>query len=107
MGVLFVFNFCRGGGTCLPTGRLVDAVIKIMYWVYVIKSIQRNYTYVGLTSNLERRLNDHNAGKNKTTKPYRPYNLVHTEEFSTRSDARSREKYLKSGVGREFIKSFL
>lgn len=41
-----------------------------MYTVYAIKSTSRNYIYVGLTNNLERRLFDHNSRYNKTTKPY-------------------------------------
>lgn len=78
-----------------------------MYTVYVIKSTTRNYTYVGLTNNLERRLFDHNMGYNKTTKPYCPFDVIYTEECPDRISARNREKYFKSGVGREFIKSLL
>jgi predicted GIY-YIG superfamily endonuclease len=41
-----------------------------MYYVYAISSLVRNYIYVGLTDNIERRLSEHNTGKNKTTKPF-------------------------------------
>ncbi len=44
-----------------------------MYWVYAIKSLERQYIYVGLTNSLERRMEEHNQGYNKTTKPYKPF----------------------------------
>jgi len=75
------------------------------YYIYAIKSLSRNYIYVGLTNNLNRRISDHNKGYNKTTKPYAPFKLIYTEEFKTRVEARIKEKYLKSGVGKEFLKS--
>jgi putative endonuclease len=78
-----------------------------MYYVYVICSVSRNYIYVGLTDNLERRFSEHQLGKNKTTKPYRPFKLFHFEQFFTRLEARRREKYLKSGVGKEWLKILL
>ncbi|HCY77299.1 MAG TPA: endonuclease [Ignavibacteriales bacterium] len=76
-----------------------------MFFVYAIKSLKRNYIYVGLSSNLERRLAEHNGGRNKTTEPYRPFKLIYSEEFDTRIKARIREKYFKSGSGKEFLKN--
>jgi len=67
----------------------------------------RPYIYVGLTDNVHRRLNEHNSGKNKTTKSYGPFKLIHTESFKTRADARIREKELKSGFGKEFLKKIV
>ncbi len=78
-----------------------------MYFVYVIRSYERNYNYIGLTNNLKRRFGEHNEGKNKTTKPYKPFKLVLSEMFETRTQAREREKYLKSGIGRDYIKKIL
>ena len=75
-----------------------------MYKVYAIKSKNRNYIYVGLTSNLEERLQRHNSGREKTTRAYRPFELIYLEDQPTREEARKREKYLKSGVGKEFLK---
>ncbi|MCW8849188.1 MAG: GIY-YIG nuclease family protein [Melioribacteraceae bacterium] len=74
------------------------------YYVYAIKSLSRNYIYVGLTNNLERRISDHNKGYNRTTKPYSPFITIYTEEFNTRIEARNREKYLKSSVGKDFLR---
>ncbi len=75
-----------------------------MYQVYVLKSLNRNYIYVGLTNNLERRIKEHQEGKSYTTRAYNPFNLIITEEFESRLEARNREKYLKSGSGKEWIK---
>ncbi len=46
----------------------------------------------------------HNKGYNKTTKPYKPFNIILIEQFVDRVMARQREKYLKSGIGREYLK---
>ena len=75
-----------------------------MFWTYVISSLTRDYIYVGLTNDINRRVIQHQAGQNKTTKPYRPFELVLTEHFKTRFEARTREKYLKSGIGKEFLR---
>jgi len=74
-----------------------------MYKVYAIKSIRRNYIYVGLTHNHENRLNRHNKGWEKTTKAYAPFKLICSEDYDDRKIARQREKYLKSGIGKEFL----
>ena len=76
-----------------------------MYYVYVIKSLVKNYIYVGMTNDIERRVLEHNSGENKSTKAYKPFILIHKEQFETRIEARKREKYLKSGIGKEFLKS--
>ncbi len=76
-----------------------------MFYTYAIKSLNRNYIYVGLTNNINRRLKEHNKGYNKTTKPYKTFKLIYKEEFVTRKDAREKGKYLKSGSGKEFLKS--
>ena len=73
-------------------------------FVYVIRSQVDGRFYVGMTENLERRLNQHNSGKTKSTKGYRPWILVHSESYPDRITARKREKYLKSGTGKEYIK---
>jgi putative endonuclease len=80
--------------------------IKI-HKVYAIKSINRNYIYVGMTNNLDERLNRHNKGWDKTTSSYAPFRLLYEESFDDRASARIKEKYLKSGVGKEFLKSLI
>ncbi len=62
---------------------------------------------VGFTENLERRVSEHNSGKTKSTKGYRPWKLVYKEVCKTRLEARKREKFLKSGAGKTIIKEYL
>jgi len=76
-----------------------------MYKVYVIKSKLKEWYYIGMTNDLKRRIYEHNLGKTKTTKSRKPYVLLHHESFKTRKEARKREKYLKSGIGREWIRN--
>ena len=75
-----------------------------MYFVYAIKSRKRKYIYVGITNNINRRINQHQNGKEQTTRAYSPFDIVLTEVLETRERARAREKYLKSGSGKEFLK---
>lgn len=76
-----------------------------MYYVYALKSTVQKYIYVGLTDNPKRRISQHNKGLSKSTKFYKPFNLILIEPFKTRFEARNREKYLKSGCGKEYLKS--
>lgn len=76
-----------------------------MYTVYVLYSRAFDTFYVGYTSDLPSRLLSHNElGTSNWTKRYRPWELIYTEEYSTKRAAMQREKELKSGVGREFIR---
>jgi putative endonuclease len=76
-----------------------------MYFVYVLKSETRGIHYVGYTENIERRLMEHNLGLlGKYTKGKGPWILIFQEEHSSIKDAMKREKYFKTGVGREFLK---
>jgi putative endonuclease len=78
-----------------------------MYTVYALCSMKDRSLYIGLTNNLNRRIEQHNNGKESTTKHKRPYHLFHAEELPDRIAARKREKFLKSGCGREFLKNKL
>lgn len=75
-----------------------------MYFVYVLRSVSFDRTYTGMTSDLKKRIRQHNNSENKSTKAYVPWELIYSEEFESRIEARKREKYLKSGVGREYIR---
>lgn len=77
----------------------------ILIKLYVVKSLNDNFRYVGITDNLNRRLIEHNNGKTKSTSPYRPFKLIYTEEHKTYTEARKREIFLKSGQGRKFLNS--
>ncbi len=77
-----------------------------MYTVYVLKSIEVDKIYIGVSSNLEARIIAHNHPKNKGwTKRYMPWTLVYTEKFETKSEALKREKQLKSYQGRQFLRN--
>ena len=76
--------------------------------VYILYSEKHNKTYVGFTSNLIERFKSHNYLSNKgyTTK-FRPWLVIHVEFFENKSNAIEREKFLKTGKGRDFIKTLL
>ncbi len=78
-----------------------------MFYTYVLLSETTGKRYTGQTNNLEARLLSHNSGNSPFTKGRGPWKLIYSEEFQTRSDAMKREKFLKSGKGREFLDSFL
>lgn len=62
---------------------------------YVLKSLKDNKLYIGSTDNIERRLVEHNSGKNKSTKHRRPFVVVYKEEFTNIREARLRERQFK------------
>ncbi len=74
-----------------------------MYYVYVLRNHNNFNRYIGHCKNIPDRLNDHNFGKVKSTKAFIPWHLVHHEEFNTRVEAITRERFLKSGIGREWL----
>jgi putative endonuclease len=67
-----------------------------MYFVYIIKSLIVLRYYIGSTENVDRRLSDHNSGKVKSTKAYKPWEIVYLERFDIKSYALKREKQIKS-----------
>jgi len=70
-----------------------------MYYVYILKSSVLNKYYTGVTSNIKKRLRNHNIGGTKSTKPYNPWNIVYKEEYISKNEAYKREYYLKSPKG--------
>lgn len=77
------------------------------YFVYVIESLIFKRRYVGLTKNVARRLVQHNLGMTQSTRGYKPWKLLFFEECESRIKAREREKFLKSGSGREHIEKLI
>ncbi len=67
-----------------------------MFYVYILLSEKTGKFYIGSTGDLEDRLFRHNSGWNKSTQSGRPWQLVYSEAFSTRSEAMKREKEIKS-----------
>ena len=78
-----------------------------MWYVYVLRSLKNGRLYTGSTNDLQRRLQEHQRGKNRYTRHAGPFELMYKEEYSTRLDARQRELFLKSGQGRELLKKEL
>ena len=66
-----------------------------MYYIYLLKSEKSEWLYIGYTSDLAKRLKEHNAGKNYSTKRYLPVRLIYYEAYFSKSDAIEREKCLK------------
>ena len=58
-----------------------------------------------MTNDIDRRVAEHNTGREKTTRTYAPFKLIYSEIVEDRTSARKREKYLKSGIGKEFLKN--
>lgn len=81
--------------------------MKSDYYVYAIYSIKQKIIYVGLSTNPDKRLQGHNQGMTKSTKPFRPWKIFYKEKVGNRKSARKREKYLKSGIGKEYLKSIV
>ena len=78
-----------------------------MYYVYILKSDKDKRRYTGFTEDIERRLNNHNNGLVKSTRNRLPLKLIYKEEYSNKADALKREKFFKSGQGRQYIKEVL
>jgi len=78
-----------------------------MYYVYILESIKDKGFYIGYTTDIERRVQEHNEGKSLATKPKKPYRLIFYEGFINKKDAKHREEYLKSGWGRRSIGKLL
>jgi putative endonuclease len=74
------------------------------WFVYVLQSQKDSAFYIGISSDVQKRLQSHNKGNTRSTKSRRPFKLLYTEKYATRKEARKREKYLKSGCGREWLK---
>ena len=77
------------------------------YYVYVIRS-KDGFFYKGMTDNLERRLVEHNNKElSFWTKRGTEWKLIYKEEFDNKTEALKREKWLKTGIGREYLKKIL
>ena len=78
-----------------------------MYHVYILYSEKLNRFYVGYSNNLQRRLGEHNRKKGKYTDAGIPWVLKYSEEFESKTEAQTREKYLKSRKSKKFIEQLI
>jgi len=78
-----------------------------MWYIYVIKSKKDSCWYTGITNDLRKRISMHNSGKVSSTKNRGPFELIYYEACHNQDDAAAREKYLKSGMGKRYLKNRL
>ncbi len=67
-----------------------------MFYIYILKSLSTGRFYIGSTENTVNRLTEHNSGKVKATRNFRPWIIIYTESFPTRSEADRRERQIKA-----------
>ena len=77
----------------------------MVYTTYILYSEKFKKHYTGFTSDLESRLLSHNQLGKDWTARYRPWKLIYTKEFNDKTEAMKYERWLKTGAGRDFIKS--
>ncbi len=76
-----------------------------MFYTYCLQSEKDSEElYFGFTSDLKSRLKEHNSGHNFSTKRFKPWKIIYYEACLLESDARRREKYLKTSIGRRMFK---
>ena len=73
------------------------------YYIYILYSDSTDKFYTGASSDIDKRLQRHNAGATKSTKNGRPWKIVYSEEFNTNKEALNRERYIKKQKSRSFI----
>ena len=79
----------------------------MFYYTYILKSKKDGKIYTGYTKDLRKRLTQHNEGLSTYTKGRGPFVLIYYEGCLLENEARSREKYLKSGMGKRYLKNRL
>lgn len=84
-----------------------NSTVIMFYYVYVLESIKNGSLYIGYTTELKKRLQEHNHGLNFSTKSYRPWELIHYEAYRDKRDAERRENYLKTNQGSRLLKRML
>ena len=81
--------------------------MPLPFCVYVLQSAMDGGLYIGFTTDLTRRLEEHNLGASAATAPRRPFELVFCEHYRSKADALRREVYLKTSSGRRALKLML
>lgn len=77
------------------------------YFVYILRSLNSDFIYIGFTHNLKRRFKEHNSKLNISTKHYAPFEIIHYEAYRNEKDAKRREEYLKCNRGKTTLKTML
>jgi putative endonuclease len=77
------------------------------FYVYILHNKVKNFIYIGYSENIKQRIEEHNSGYSKSTKPYLPLELIHYEAYKNMKDAKRREMYLKTNKGRTTLMTML
>ncbi len=77
----------------------------MFYYVYVLQSKKDKRWYTGFTNDIRKRLTQHNMNQSQWTKNRGPFALIYCKMCLDRDDARSREVYLKTGMGKRYLKN--
>ena len=80
-----------------------NSTSMMFFYTYVLLSFKDNEYYIGYTNDLKRRIEEHNVGKNFSTKSRMPLKLIYFEACLNEDDAKQREKYFKSTIGRRYL----
>lgn len=75
----------------------------MIYHVYILESEKDKSYYIGYTSNLERRISEHNSGKTEYTKNHAPYKCIYSLEVDTIKEAKEKEKYVKNRGAKRYL----
>ena len=86
------------------TSKTSDVLQKERYYVYILLSLKDLKFYIGFTTDLKKRLIEHAGGLVVSTRIRRPFKLICYEYFINKEDAKTRERFLKSGFGRKQLK---
>ncbi|MDP3955136.1 MAG: GIY-YIG nuclease family protein [bacterium] len=79
----------------------------MFHYLYILQSLKDGKFYTGVTSDLRKRLKEHNSGKNISTSYRQPLRLIYYEAYLLKKDAEDREKYLKTSMGKRVLKKQL
>ena len=84
-------------------GASLEGPVRV-YFAYVLRSVKDGTHYYGSTSDLNKRVREHNSGKARFTKGHRPFEILYSENFTTKSEALKREKFFKSIAGYRWLR---
>ena len=91
---------------CGSRGTAIQVKYDRMLYVYILEFSDKGW-YIGYTSNLTRRVQEHRSGNNRSTSQRGDFELMYNEAYRNKMDALGREKFLKSGAGHRFLRKQL
>ena len=89
------------------SGIVLEKYKVTYYFTYILRSEEKGKYYIGSCQNLSERLAKHNKGRVKSTKPYKPWKMVYSKKFESRSEAYKREFEIKGLKSRKAIEKII